>query len=69
MSKSILNFSRDEVKEYAKIGVFRINSLFHFDVCQALAMGKKVDEVSEDFRLSDRQVFRIKQVKCPECKK
>lgn len=66
MIKSITELTREEVENLARIG-FNKSSTFHFDICKALAEGKKQEDIAEDFNIEDRMVRKIKSKKCPDC--
>lgn len=68
MIKSILEVSKEEAENLGKIG-FNNRTGFHYDICKALAEGKKQEEIAENFDIDDSMVRKIKSKKCPDCGK
>lgn len=66
MIKSIIELTREEVENLGRIG-FTKASVQHFDICKALAAGRKQEEIAETFNIEDRMVRKIKSKKCPGC--
>lgn len=67
---NILSLSREEVQHFIATGMFRPESLKHYDICRALQSGKTQNAVAQEFDLSDSRTVRfIKEKKCPECGK
>lgn len=64
--KSITDLSREEVEILGRIG-FNKSSTLHYDICKALAEGKKQEQIAEDFHTGDRIIRYIKSEKCPNC--
>lgn len=66
---NILSLSRVEVKNFVDSGLMREENLTHYDICKALADGKKQNAIAEEFNIPDVRLVRyIKQRKCPDCR-
>lgn len=67
---NILSLSREELKEMVANGFLRKENLRHYDICKAMAQGTTQEKAAEIFGVTDdRYIRRIKERKCPECKK
>lgn len=64
---NILSFSKDIVQACARRGIMNKKSEFHFDVCKALADGKTMKQVADQFDVSDETIKQIKSKKCKDC--
>ena len=56
----ITNYSRDEIKKLVNAGIAPVQALRDYDVIQKLQEGKTFIDVAAETRLSERQVFRIR---------
>ena len=66
MAENILQWTRAKVFAMGQQGILNINSLRHWDICNALRLGKTQEQVAEEFKTDDRAIRRIKACKCPE---
>jgi hypothetical protein len=66
---NILSLSRQEVQGFIDSGLMRKEALTHYDICKAMAEGKKQEAVAEDFDTDDRHIRWVKSKKCPDCSK
>ena len=62
----ILQFSKAQVVAFAQSGMMNIKSGFHWDICNAIASGKTMETVADDFKIHYNTVKQIKRCKCPE---
>lgn len=66
---NILSLSREEIKELVDSGFMRKENLAHYDICRAIAMGKKQNEIADEFNIPDVRLVRyIKEKKCKDCR-
>lgn len=65
---TILDFNRDKVQAMAQSGLMHINSLKHWDVCDALRSGKTLEQVSDEQNIPFETVKSIKNTKCKQCR-
>jgi hypothetical protein len=67
---NILTLTREQVREQILNGKMRPENLKHYDICKAIAEGKKQNDIADDFEIPDtRHVRYIKHAKCRECPK
>ena len=64
---NILELDRKQIQDFISRGLMRPENLKHYDICRAMAEGKKQKEIAEEYRLDNRNVRYIKSKKCPEC--
>lgn len=64
---NILSLSRGEVVAFVAEGLFRPETLKHYDICKELQTGKTQADVADEFGVADRHIRRIKDKKCPDC--
>lgn len=64
---NILSFPREVVEACARRGIMNKKSDFHFDVCKALADGKTLKQVADEFDIPDDTIKWIKSRKCKDC--
>lgn len=62
-----MKFTRDQIIEMVKDGFLNKKSIFHFDVCQALAKRKTQSNVAEEKDKEPRTIRLIKARKCKYC--
>lgn len=66
---NLLSLSRGEVVAFVESGMLRPENIRHYDICKALAEGKKQNDIADQFEIPDvRLVKYIKSRKCPDCK-
>lgn len=64
---NILKHERTQIVALVESGLTRKENITHWDICNALAQGKTIEFVAEQFRLSSRNVDYIKEKKCKKC--
>ncbi len=63
-----MKFTKDQIIEMVKDGFVNKKSIFHFDVCQALAQGKTQPAVAQEKNYQEPKTIRyIKKHKCKYC--
>jgi hypothetical protein len=63
-----LKFTREQIIEMVKDGFLNKRSIFHYDVCRALAEKKSAD-VEDDYEIGDSSGIRyMKKHKCKYCR-
>lgn len=62
---NITDYSREEINKLVSAGVAPVQALRDYDVIMGLKSGKTFIDVAVENRLSERQVFRIKNKYTP----
>jgi len=66
---NILKYTREEIERRISEGEMRKENLKHYEICRALAEGKKQNDVADQFNVSDvRNIRYIKSHKCKDCR-
>jgi len=64
-----MKFTRDEIIEMVKDGMMNKRTIFHYDVCRALAEMKSRQDVEDTMNIGDSSGLRyIIKRKCKYCK-
>lgn len=64
-----MKFTRDEIIEMVKDGFLNKRTIFHYDVCRALAEKKTQNAIAEEKDIKETKGIRyIKEHKCKYCR-
>lgn len=58
---NLLDYSRDQIKEFVQAGICSVETLRDYDVLKAVKSGAKAQDIAFDNNISRVHVYRIKE--------